>query len=320
MGLLLKKSEELVIYKFFVKNGKNFLTYLKKSNIIYCVCFLRNKLMCREQIIYKEKKCTFLAALLICVAIMLAGCTEGGQKNFETEGSGQAVEGFDTDSLGESSREETEENAVDIFFAPSDGYTAGSDELDAALVILEKRLDSFGIKEYELESDYTSGQIKLHCLTSGTAKDLEELSASLCKKAELTFREGALFDLGILGEGQLVGNYEDLPVVLDGRDVEQATVFYDSTFSGYGIILEFNDGGTEKFSEVTKRLSETHGILSIYMDDAELCRPVVTAHITDGVATISGGFTAESAKELADKINSGTLPFDMETLKINTDN
>lgn len=276
--------------------------------------------MHKKQIVLKKKKCAFSAVCLICAAMaMLAGCSEGGRNYFETEGSGQAVESSDTDRLIESgvSDTEAEENTVDITFAPSGGYIADSGELDAAKDVLEKRLDSLGVREYELDIDYSSIQIKLHCLASSVADDPEELSARLCEKAELTFREGALLKLG---EGEFVGNYEELPVALDGRDVEQASAFYDSTHNEYAVFLEFNDSGTEKFSEVTKRLSETRGILSIYMDDEELCRPVVMAHITEGAANISGGFTIESAKELADKINSGALPFDMETLKADTNN
>lgn len=271
------------------------------------------------QIVLKKKMCAFSAVCLIGAAVaMFAGCSEGGRDYFETEGSGQAVDDSDTDRLGENgiNNAEAEENAVDITFASSGGHIADSGELDATKDVLEKRLDSFGVREYEIDIDYSSGQIKLHCLASSMADDPEELSARLCEKAVLTFREGALFKLG---EGEYIGNYEELPVALDGRDVEQAFAIYDEANKEYAVLLEFNDMGTEKFSEVTKRLSETHSILSIYMDDEELCRPVVTCHIPDGQATIGGGFTAESAKELADKINCGSLPFDIEVLKINTD-
>ena len=40
--------------------------------------------------------------------------------------------------------------------------------------------------------------------------------------------------------------------------------------------------------------------------------------ISDGKASISGNFTYESAKELADKINSGALPFSLETTSFKT--
>ena len=46
--------------------------------------------------------------------------------------------------------------------------------------------------------------------------------------------------------------------------------------------------------------------------------PSVNAVISDGKASISGNFTYESAKELADKINSGALPFSLETTSFKT--
>ncbi len=46
--------------------------------------------------------------------------------------------------------------------------------------------------------------------------------------------------------------------------------------------------------------------------------PNVNAHITDGKAVIEGNFTAKSAQELANKINSGALPFKLETKDYNS--
>ena len=49
-----------------------------------------------------------------------------------------------------------------------------------------------------------------------------------------------------------------------------------------------------------------------------ISEPSVSAVISDGKATISGNFTYESAKELADKINAGALPFALETTSFKT--
>ncbi len=46
--------------------------------------------------------------------------------------------------------------------------------------------------------------------------------------------------------------------------------------------------------------------------------PTVNEAITDGKAVITGSFDAESAKSLADKINSGALPFKLETSSFKT--
>lgn len=311
------KRENLEFYKFFVKNVKNFLTYLEKSNIIYCVCFF-GMIINGEQAVLKRKNVLLAACLICAAAVMLAGCTEGGRNYFETEGSGQAVESSDADRLGEStaSDAEADENTVDIMFAPSGGYAADSDELEAVKAVLEKRLSVLGVEEYGLEIDHSLGQISLHCLASSIPDNSEELSARLCEKAELTFREGGLLDIAT---SQTAGGYEELPLVLDGSDVKQAFAYYNPTDGEYTVGLELEDSGAEKFSEATERLCKIRGVISIWLDDEVICQPQVAAHITDGVATISGSFTVESAKELADKINCGALPFDMEALKINTD-
>ena len=54
------------------------------------------------------------------------------------------------------------------------------------------------------------------------------------------------------------------------------------------------------------------------MDDTCFSYPSVNAVISDGRATISGNFDAESAKNLADKINSGALPFKLVTASFST--
>ena len=87
----------------------------------------------------------------------------------------------------------------------------------------------------------------------------------------------------------------------------------------YVVSLELEDSGKEKFAEATTRLAG-NGVISIWMDDTLISYPEVNEAITDGQAMISGGFTAETAKDLADRINSGALPFQLETVNYNTIN
>ena len=81
--------------------------------------------------------------------------------------------------------------------------------------------------------------------------------------------------------------------------------------------LELTSEGATKFSEATGRLAGT-GSISIWMDDTMISAPTVNTQITDGKAIISGSFTAESATELANKINGGALPFKLETTSYST--
>jgi protein-export membrane protein SecD len=49
------------------------------------------------------------------------------------------------------------------------------------------------------------------------------------------------------------------------------------------------------------------------MDDQLISYPTVNDQITEGVAYITGDFTQEAAKELADRISAGALPFKLST-------
>mgnify|MGYP000775943210 CR=1 FL=1 len=49
------------------------------------------------------------------------------------------------------------------------------------------------------------------------------------------------------------------------------------------------------------------------MDEELISNPTVNAKITGGKAEITGMASQEEAQNLSDKINSGALPFSMET-------
>lgn len=203
---------------------------------------------------------------------------------------------------------------VDVTFTPPDGYDASNDEMDAARSIIETRMLNNNITDYDLYLDYSADQIIVRFPWQSEDSDFDPEAAvkELGETAMLSFREGGTSSIG---EGQ---TYEDLPLVLNGLDVKSAAARYDTKDREYIVILELEDSGIDKFSETTERLYPTRGIISIWMDDAWISQPSVSAHITDGTATISGNFTAESAKELADKINGGALPFKLETSNFST--
>ena len=205
---------------------------------------------------------------------------------------------------------------VDVTFTPPEGYDASQVEMDAARSVIETRLLNNNITDYDLYIDYTADQIivRFPWQSDDTDFDPEEAVRELGETALLTFREGAPSKIG---EDE---TYEDLPLVLTGSDVESATPYYNNDESQYQIQLVLKDSGKEKFSEATKRLSSTSpkGVISIWMDDDCISYPTVSAHITDGTATISGSFDAESVTALANKINGGALPFKLETANFST--
>ena len=203
---------------------------------------------------------------------------------------------------------------VDVTFAPPEGIDASDDEMEAAKSIIETRLVSNNITDYELYVDKSSDQIivRFPWQANDTSFDPEAAVKELGETALLTFREGAP---SAIESGK---TYEDLPLVLSGKDVEKAEPTYDSVENEYLVSLELKESGKEKFAEATGRLVENEGIISIWMDDQVISYPKVSAHITDGKAVISGNFTAESAIDLANKINGGALPFKLITENFST--
>ncbi len=112
-------------------------------------------------------------------------------------------------------------------------------------------------------------------------------------------------------------------VMLDGADVENAQMGYQQTTSNgnyqYVVMLKLTDEGSKKFAEATKQAANDGTALNIVLDDEVISSPTVAAEykttgITGGEATISGNFTAESAKTLASLINAGALKYDLKVV------
>lgn len=208
---------------------------------------------------------------------------------------------------------------VDVTFAPPADYNATVEEMDAAKSIIETRMVSKNITDYELYIDYGNNQIivRFPWQADDESFDAEAAVMELGETALLTFREGvgSSMSVNVAYDDEQV---EELPLVLSGSDVESAAAYYNTEKKAYEISLELKDSGKEKFSEVTGRLKGTGTSISIWMDNTLISAPVVSQQITDGSASISGSFDAESAIALANKINGGALPFKLTTESFST--
>ena len=67
-----------------------------------------------------------------------------------------------------------------------------------------------------------------------------------------------------------------------------------------------NDHGAKLFGDLTT--ANVGHQLAIFLDGKLLSAPTIQTAITDGVAIVSGNFTAESAKEMVRNLNLGALP------------
>ncbi len=213
---------------------------------------------------------------------------------------------------------------VNVTFGAPDDYAdpITSDDLDAAKSIIETRLVNQNINDYEVYEDLGANNIivRFPWQADDTSFDPESAVQEIGATAMLSFRMGYSGDLE---DGQ---TYEDLELVLQGADVANAAVTMDtsssSTSTSYAVSLTLNDSGKEAFKEATQRAMDEDLRISIWMDDEQISAPSVNAVISDGKASISGGFTGEDgyteAKKLSDLINGGSLPFKLEIKNLST--
>ena len=108
------------------------------------------------------------------------------------------------------------------------------------------------------------------------------------------------------------------PVEIDGSQISDASSGYQPGPNGQPtsiveVVLSFNSAGAQKFAEVTKRL---YGLQSqppmdqfaVVLDKSVITAPQARAVISDGRASITGSFTIDSAKNLAQQLKFGALP------------
>ena len=106
------------------------------------------------------------------------------------------------------------------------------------------------------------------------------------------------------------------PVEVEGADISDATAGLGTTSTGVStgqwvVNLSFNGEGTDAFAKVTTRLvplENPRNRFAVVLDGAVVIAPTANDPISDGRAQISGGFTQESAKVLADQLKYGALP------------
>ncbi len=112
------------------------------------------------------------------------------------------------------------------------------------------------------------------------------------------------------------------PAEVLGTEVSNATSGQQSSQGGstgiWEVRLDFNAEGTKAFGDVTSRLvslEPPRNQFAIVLDNQVISAPRTLAALTAGNASITGSFTAASAKVLADQIKFGALPmsFKLET-------
>ena len=188
---------------------------------------------------------------------------------------------------------------VNVIFTPDESAANVTKEnMQAAEEIVKMRLIGQNITDNTVYADYTNNKVVVQFpwKSDETDFDPQQAIAELGDTAELKFIEGT----------DASGT-----VILTGADIDSASPGYQqaegSSPAGYVVQLKLKASGKDKFAEATGRLiGQT---ISIWLDDQMISYPSVNSAITDGEAVITGMAGSAEASALANKINSGALPF-----------
>ncbi len=102
------------------------------------------------------------------------------------------------------------------------------------------------------------------------------------------------------------------PIAVEGTDVKGAKAVFDSQQGqGWIVQMDFTSDGGKKFADITGKLAtkaQPQNQFAIVLDGAVVSDPRVRERLNGGNATISGGFTQQSAEDLGNMLSYGALP------------
>ncbi|NTV89508.1 MAG: protein translocase subunit SecD [Clostridiales bacterium] len=210
-----------------------------------------------------------------------------------------------------------------LYAVTDDNSKPTQEELDTAKTIIAKRLDKLGILDRQIAPDINNGTIVLEIpwKANETNYDPDAAIQEIGKTALLTFRE-----VDTTQVDTTTGNYlpmedtaEKTYIILQGDDIVDAQPETNPD-GGMQVSLTLSDEGKTKFAEATSRLIGQP--IAIFMDDVFISAPTVQSAITDGNCRITLGSASDDtavaeAKDLADTIRSGSLPFKLDAKQVN---
>ncbi len=183
------------------------------------------------------------------------------------------------------------------------------ESVDQAIEVVRRRVDQYGVAEPTIQR---SGEERI-LVQLPDVTDLSTVRQTIGKLAKLEFR--------MVAEGATSGSVErkrksgglirvEEQARLTGREIKSARIDIDPQTHEIAVGLEFNATGAELFDRIT---SENVGKqFAIILDDVVYSNPVIRERISQGRASISGGFTKEEAHQLAVVLRSGALPAPLE--------
>lgn len=204
---------------------------------------------------------------------------------------------------------------VRIVFGAAEDISPSDKDLNTIERIINKRLDNKNIYDRNVVQEKSTGRIivEIPWQAGETEFDPSKAVDELGKTALLSFRAVEFNE-----EAGSMGVSEE--ILVNGKDVTDAYTQLDQETGKTVVSLEFNSEGTKDFAQATEILLNKP--LGIFLDDDLISAPMVNQKIPNGRAIISIGGTdskeiAEEARDLAEIIRAGALPFKIEPKDVN---
>src|SRR3990170_8475929 len=191
---------------------------------------------------------------------------------------------------------------------------ATPDAVDAAMRVIENRIDQLGVVEPTVQRQ---GSRRIIVELPGI-QDPERAIALIGKMALLEFVDTQLTQLPQGARWSEDGTTVQLPppaqplplakkVILTGADLADAQASFDQTTSEPIVNFQFKGQGAKTFEDYTA--ANIGKYLTIVLDSEVISSPVIRDRITGGRGQISGGFTdLTEARDLAVLLRGGALP------------
>lgn len=191
--------------------------------------------------------------------------------------------------------------------------------MDVLRDVIERRTNVFGVSEpivqVERSSIVAGERANRLVVELPGVTDIDEAVKQIGETPLLEFKivnPAATAIEAALGTSSVQTNVERYIVTgLTGRYLSKAQLVFGSgtggTIQNEPIVqVTFNDEGAELFEKITTE--NVGNQIAIFLDGVPISEPVVREPIIGGVATISGNFDPEEARELVRNLNFGALP------------
>lgn len=190
--------------------------------------------------------------------------------------------------------------------------------LESTRSIIDQRINVFGVSEPVIQTVKTGNDYRIVVELPGVT-DVNEAIDLIGKTAQLSFWESSEDDLDPqeatssaypLGAAFFTNGKVPVQTDLTGKDLESASVGFNSQNGQTEVVLNFTNEGAKLFADITRR--NLGKPVLIVLDNEVIQAPTVQSEIPNGEASITGGYSTEQAKTLSIALNAGALPVPLE--------